>query len=361
MSENQTAAFKPLLFVELLDRSFRLYRGNFWQFIGILAIMEIPLQLLSLVFNLVNSTSMLDQMQNPAFFRAGDYSPIWTYFITTFSGSCVIGLATLVLLRAVACGTLTNAIFHAHLGEPMGIRAAYRSIRPFLTRLIVVVLLGAVIIIAMMVWMIVPCIGWISGFGMLVYFSWVLEQLVIPVVIMEHKSGWAAFQRAWQLARRRFWWVLGFVGSLTLVSYVVSIGPAYLVATILNLADKAFALSETVSFVLRTSVNSLVGLITSLIYLPLLQTGIALLYLDLRVRTEGLDLIMQLQAPDESVEGKMTALAVVQTPEPPSLMTKKEFGYVALLSFGAFLLFAGLYLVIFLIALLIGLGLGGLT
>jgi hypothetical protein len=349
MVENKLAAFKPLSFAELLDRTFRVYRGHFLQFVGILALMEIPFQLVTLVFNLANSSPLLDQMESPDFLLSNDSSIIWWYLIRTFAGACLIGVCSTILIRAIAGGTLTRAIFHAYLGKGLGIREAYRGVRPALPRLIVTALLGAAISIALIFWMIVPCFGWITGFGLLLYFAWVLQALVIPIVVMERKTGLTAFRRAWELARRRFWWVLGFVGALILISTVVSLGPTYLISGLLDLIAEAFSLSETQGFILNTAVNALVGLISTLLYTPLAQIGVALLYIDLRVRTEGLDLVMQMRDPGESVEAKMDALAEGQAAAPASMLTWKEFAYIVLLSAGAFLIIMGLYLLIVLV------------
>jgi hypothetical protein len=49
VGEAGPATIKPLLFIELLDHTFRLYRENILQFIGILTVMQIPLQLASRV------------------------------------------------------------------------------------------------------------------------------------------------------------------------------------------------------------------------------------------------------------------------------------------------------------------------
>ncbi|MBN1440890.1 MAG: hypothetical protein JW929_15895 [Anaerolineales bacterium] len=351
MAEQKPINLRPLLFAELLDRTFRIYRGNFLRLVGILALMEIPLQLITLAFNLFNSASFLEEQSPSAYLlNSGDaVSSSWNLLFRTISGTCLIGLVSLILLQAFANGALTKAVFHAALGEPLGIREAYRGILPLLPRLILTALLGAVIIVALGIWMIVPCFGWITGFGLLLYFSWVLQSLVIPVVVMERKIGLAAFRRAWDLARRRFWWVLGFVGALILISTLVTVGPTYLVSGLINLAAEAFSLTETQGFVLRTAVSALVGLIGTLLFTPLAQTGFVLLYLDLRARTEGLDLAMRMRDPGESAEAKMQALAEVQGAGPASLLTWKEFGYFVLLSIGAFLIILTVYLLLVLI------------
>src|SRR5690606_22154355 len=40
---------RPLRLGEILDRSIRLYRNNFWRFIGVVAVVQIPITLLQFV------------------------------------------------------------------------------------------------------------------------------------------------------------------------------------------------------------------------------------------------------------------------------------------------------------------------
>lgn len=43
-----TINLRPMRLVELLDAAFRLYRRNFWTFVGIMALMQVPISLLTL-------------------------------------------------------------------------------------------------------------------------------------------------------------------------------------------------------------------------------------------------------------------------------------------------------------------------
>ncbi|MFN2298011.1 MAG: hypothetical protein ACK2UB_04115 [Anaerolineales bacterium] len=361
MSDVPSETFKPLLFTELLDRTFRLYRSNFLQFIGILAVMQIPVQLLNLAINLLSATPAMERLEDPSFLVSPDTSYLYSYFFTAFAGSCIVGIVTIILVNGVANGTLSNAVLHAYLGRPLGIRDAYAGVKPILGRLIVVVLLGWLITIALVIWMLVPCVGWLTGFGMLLFFSWVLQTLAIPVAVVERASAARVFRRAWQLARRRFWWVLGFVGAMMFISVVVTSGPSYIVGLLLGLIEQALVLTETQAFVMETAVQTLVGLTVGLLYAPLMQTGITLLYLDLRVRTEGLDMVMRLSDPASGIEGKWNALTEVSAGDAPDTLLKwKELGYLALLSLAGLVLIVGLYVLMVLFGAALLLAIGGM-
>lgn len=71
----ETAELRPLSLGELLDRTFTLYRNNFWLFVGIMAVpaaLGIPVSFLALQFD-------VNLFANPA---AGPPSPrlIWGFF-----------------------------------------------------------------------------------------------------------------------------------------------------------------------------------------------------------------------------------------------------------------------------------------
>jgi hypothetical protein len=79
---------------------------------------------------------------------------------------------------------------------------------------------------------------------------------------------------------RRFWIALGVVLLSTLVVYVLD--------SILTLLPQALA--ESLPWAARWAVNTVVAAIASTVTTGPLVTSCVLLYLDLRVRTEGLDL-----------------------------------------------------------------------
>jgi hypothetical protein len=171
--------------------------------------------------------------------------------------------------------------------------------------------------------------------------------------------------RAWHLIRRRFWWVTGLVLILYLFNLLVVSGPGAIVTLILQVgSDQLFGLaSYTTGFLLQTVLQSLASLILSLIYLPLQLTCTVLMYLDLRVRTEGLDLALQTAwaLPDETAPAQALpsetapARALAYAPPPSGgLITWKEIGYFALISLGALALIGLIYgalIAIFLLAL----------
>jgi hypothetical protein len=64
--ENQALlTLRPLRLGELLDRAIRLYRANFLTFIGIIAVVYVPLMVLQTAASTLLSSSMLSDFSTP--------------------------------------------------------------------------------------------------------------------------------------------------------------------------------------------------------------------------------------------------------------------------------------------------------
>jgi hypothetical protein len=177
----------------------------------------------------------------------------------------------------------------SYLGKKTGILDAYRGIGSTWLTLIAALLLVGIIIIVLVIWFLVPCIGWLTGLGMIVFMTAAVNPLVPPAVVLEKQAVIDAIRRAWSLARRRFWPLLGYVFILYLFSWIVVNGPAAIVNVLLVQAFQSFG-DSTMQLVITTIIQGLVQLVLALLYYPLQLTAFTLIYFDLRVRTEGFDI-----------------------------------------------------------------------
>ncbi len=332
---------RPLRLGELLDRAIRLYRGNFLTFIGIIAVVYVPLMVLQTAASALMSSSML----NGGISTPKEIFSNYGYWIGIFS-SLILSFIQFVLVQGVATGALTRAVSDNYLGKQTGILDAYRGIRGSWLSLLGALLLLGVIVIGLFIWWMVPCIGWFTGLGMWLFVVTVVNPLVPPVVVLENQGAVNAIRRAWSLARRRFWPVLGYVLVLALFSLVVVNGPAAIANVLLLQVFRSFN-DPTLQLVLTSVVQGLVQIIFVLLYLPLQLTAFTLIYFDLRVRTEGFDLAVLTMETSDSLDLSQ----VVTTPAPAvneSLITGAEFGNFAILTL------AGIGLYIFFFSFLMG-------
>lgn len=342
-----TDSLQPLSMTQLLDRAIRLYRSNFLIFVGIVALAQIPATAVNMIglwlapapeTISVTPTSVTD-MWLQLFESSGFVNNGWLW----------LGRIVTLLLVQLATAAMTKAVAENYLGHKIGLFEAYQKIGRSGITLLIATFLGIFIVIGLAIWwIVVPCIGWLSGLGMLFFLSLVILPLVAPIIVLEHRSAGAALQRAWDLGRRRFWWLIGFMLLLGLFGQIVVTGPALL---------SVFAVESAVGSGIDTTTSSLIQqvimLLLRLIYLPLQLTCVTLLYFDIRVRTEGFDLaVLALSDRVDSETVRVTAPPL----EKNVLPRWEEIGYFSLITVA----FVVVYIALLLIFLVAALGFSGL-
>ena len=340
--ENQALlTLRPLRLGELLDRAIRLYRANFSTFIGIIAVVYVPLMVLQTAASALLGSSMLSGFSTPEEIFANP--AYWAGIGSTL----ILVLVQFVLVQGIATGALTRAVADTYLGKKTGILDAYRGIGKSWPTLIGALLILGVILFVLSVWWLVPCIGWFTGLGMIIFLMAAISPLVPPAVVLENQGAIDAVRRAWSLARRRFWPVIGYIFVLYLFSMIVVNGPAGIANILLTQVFQSLG-DPTMQVVLTSILQGLVSLVFILIYYPLQMAAFTLIYFDLRVRTEGFDIALLTMEASGSTEITETMAAPVPQGN-ERLITGPELGNFAILT----LVGAGLY--IFFSSLLAGL------
>lgn len=192
----------------------------------------------------------------------------------------LIGWTMLLSLAVIlAFGVLFGLVFvMVVLGEPLSIALG-----------VVVAITGAIGLLVLSVWL------------------WVKLALVAPALMIERLTLGQAIARAWTLVRGSFWRTLGILLLVTVIVQVaVSIvtAPFSLIgifgSTLINPAgDDLSSLWILVGTnVLTVAVTVIVGAIG----LVLMTSAVALIYTDIRMRREGLDLDLQ-QAVEQKAAG----------------------------------------------------------
>lgn len=319
---------RPMRMGQILDQAARLYRSNFATFMGIVALVQAPIALLQVLINLASAS----ESGLP---------------VVSFGGTLLTTLLSFIFVQGIGTAAMTRAVADNYLGEKTSALDAYRKIgRGWLSLLAALFILGLIGIVAA-IWLLVPCIGWFTGVGILFYLSLVIAPLIAPIIVLEKANAGAGWRRAWQLARQRFWWMLGYFIVLYLFNLLVVIGPTTLAAFILTFIADYTSTGPTTSFVIQIVIQQLVTTAFSLIFLPFQLAATTLVYFDLRVRSEGFDLAVRAQ--DGGSEKLVVAALISGAPQADqsSLITYRELGYFAGLSmipvgfyFAFFLLFA---------------------
>ena len=280
-------ALRPLALGEILDGAISLIRRHPRVTLGLSAIVATVQALLSLPLTvgvLRNSSPTAD--------LGGDPENPLASFSAMFTPSGIALAILAAVLGLVLTGLLTIVTAEAVLGRSITLPEVLRRARPLLWRLV-----GAGVLAGLL-----PYLGLVA---LLVggVFLWAALSLTMPALVLERLTVRRALARSWRLVLPDFWRVLG-IGLLAwLIANVVSgvlTLPATLAATFL-LGDPGS--SGTATAVLVT-VSALAGIVSTTFTAPFSAGVLALLYLDRRMRAEGLDVTLQRTVAEDAAAGR---------------------------------------------------------
>jgi hypothetical protein len=256
---------RPLEVGDLLDETFRMYRRHFVLFAGLSVILSIPAAAIS-GFIYGQSAGIL---QATALGQSPDLSNLQSIL--------VVGAVFLVIdLALIPFFYVAFAACESALGRPVTAAGVLRGVahRYF-------ALLGYWLLIGLMlaVFCLFPLWVWI----------WVNWIVVMPVMFIENTGLGAAMGRSWRLVEGRWWRTFLILFLMFIVFYAVRIALSAFIALGQTL------LQIVVSPVVVLWISGATSVIIDSLVNPILQIVIVLVYFDLRVRREGLDLFQLAQ------------------------------------------------------------------
>jgi hypothetical protein len=342
MTESALPMIRPMTLAELLDRAIRLYRQNFFKFIGIFAIPYIPLTLIQYGLSFFTTTSMVTAAgQGNVPPEELIFSPAW---LAGISGTFIVAFVQFIIVQGVATAALTRAVANNYTGKPVGILDSYRTLSNSWLKLVAALILVFFLVLILSVWMIIPCVGWFSGPGILFFIGLVVSPLVAPIIALENNGILASIRRAWDLGRSRFWWLVGCALVLAFFGWLVVTGPVLLINWILQFVTLTLDLDYQMQMAISSVVQALITIFTSLLYIPLKLTVMTVVYFDLRARSEGLDLALQMPA-STNTENQVIGLPEISTTSSTPLITGIDLGRFALLSLAGMAIY-GIFLLV---------------
>jgi hypothetical protein len=258
--------FEPMSVGGVLDQAFRLYRENFVRFLAIVAIIQVPLYLLLMVWAVAMQAGMVRVQEEGTAEEAQ----------AIVLGISMIGLLLYVPLTVVGqqltTAALVKSISESYLGREASVGQSYRFVLPKALSLI-----GAALLVAL-----IAGVGYllcvVPGVIFALWFS-----LTAPSIVIENRGATAGMSRSKDL-------VSGNLGRVFLVflivflisaafSFVFGAAGQFLAMTVL--ADKRLAL---------VAIQQLLEMIPAILVMPIGAAASVLLYYDLRIRKEGFDL-----------------------------------------------------------------------
>ncbi len=294
---------KPMSLSELLDRTFTLYRSNFWLFCGIMALPQVVIAAISVVVYINPATRTVPTFQtNPQdpFAAFAALGPI------LFAAFLLVVLTSLVF--AVAVSAVTFAVSALCLGQPASIRKSYSMLRTRIFGLVGLILIlffiGSVFLMAGLlaggivggalgaaltfvtpilggVFVILALLaGMILGFWLIMRFS-----ISIPVFLLEGRGVFDSLARSGALTKGHRWRIFVAILVMTMIVFVIRF---------------LFQLPFTIAGGIQTSRviiplwqhvgSSVAGAISGTLVGSLLTIAVVLIYYDVRIRKEAFDL-----------------------------------------------------------------------
>jgi hypothetical protein len=319
---NATPLLRPMTIGDMFDAAFRLYRTHFLTFIGIVALLQVPMAILQFMVQfMLGGAAMSDVLrfsarppvpapgQNP--FAAFPFASFATFYLIILG----LSLFQYLIIRNLVTGALANAISRSYHGQPTTILGAYsfgarRYIAMILASLVPVavgsVLFGLIAactvgVLATMgvrpseppnTGLIVVAVLGLFAVALLVIVASIFvytRLLVTPqAIVLEDQGALAGIGRSWRLTGGAFWRAVAILLLMGILTYFISALPALIVNLSLTLASRG----SVDSFMLNQALTTLVAQIGVIVALPLQLAVYTLLYYDLRVRKEGYDIEM---------------------------------------------------------------------
>jgi hypothetical protein len=310
---------RPLGVSEILDGAFTAIRRNPRATLGVGAIIMTIYGLLAAAIAPATLTGFA------SFARLGNGQPAsQTQAQLSDIGHQVLGMVLIYLLLYIAgqilSGVLTNVIGRSVLGERITAGEAWRRTLPRLPAMFGATLLWGAVIAG--IWVVyagigaaITAIGHGTGPVSVVYFVvagiaavcltvwlWTSFMLANQVVVLERAGPVRALRRSWRLVRHSFWRVFGItllaqliVGIASVILQLPFTIPAGVIA-----AHSGDSLHPPIAAV----VIGTVGTIVSRTLTGALLAGVSvLLYVDLRMRKEGLDIALRTASDGERPAG----------------------------------------------------------
>jgi hypothetical protein len=313
----ESVDLRPLTLGELLDRTFSLYRSNFWLFVGIMAVPS--------AFSIPANIAFMSS--RGSVFSGGPTS------VASTAGLIVFVALTLILgwvAYSSAIGAATYAVSETYLGHPVTVRGAYGKVRGQFWKIVGVVSIvflraagmfllvegiGVGFFVAIFAFSfglaargggsrtVLPVIMGIGFFlaylaGICFWLTWSLRYAVsIPALLLERTGVLAAVRRSVHLTSGRRWQLLVAILLCTMIAYVgvvVFQGPFF--AAMMFTARGGQPPPSWLIFG-----SSVFGAIGGSITGSLLMIVLVLCYYDTRIRKEAFDLQYMMAALDQPV------------------------------------------------------------
>jgi Membrane domain of glycerophosphoryl diester phosphodiesterase len=320
---------RPLGVGDILSGAFTLIRRNPAATLGIAAIVQTIYGVINAFFTWAELNAVRHITSLPPQPTAAQFRHAAGQFLSSYVPYLLIDLVLVFIFQAILTGMLTGALGRGLLGDKVTIGEAWRHARiPSVigvSLLVPLIFIGiwlpvAIIVIALAaahVAVAAVLIGVVGGLAALVISIWIYVRLslAIPAVVLEEVGVGTALKRSWRLVQGSWWRIFGisllaaivvaFIGFIlqlpfSLLSSLAGGGGNGLTSIFNHTAGTAAVAAPTVLSVVIGAIGSIIA---STVTRPISAGVIVLLYTDMRIRKEGLDLILNQASQAKALTG----------------------------------------------------------
>ena len=316
--------------VEIIDRTFRIYRDNFVTFVSLAALVIVPVTLVTLFVETISPPEFTTVEEISGDPLEVDWAVLVAVAVTSF------------LQVVLVNGLVTHMASENHLGRKPSVAEGFAQARNRIVPLALGLLLVGIIVggasallTVLTLLLYVP----IVVFPVVIYFGIAIYLFIFPVMMLERVGVAFGARRALMLCKARFWPVFGLSFGILVITLTLTIIFSALVTAIFNTGG-----------VERDILQSLAEMVANIFTVPILPIGLTLMYYDTRIRLEGLDITLQM------VETPNPRPSDLVSPEIPGrLIGSRDLVNILILTVGGFALLCVLSTIIaVIVAALVG-------
>ncbi|WP_284986921.1 hypothetical protein [Arthrobacter sp. fls2-241-R2A-172] len=319
---------RPLQFGEILDGSFQTIRRNAAAMFGSALIVQAIGAILigAVTVGMVQMTSSLETVNSEEEFLQA-MGPVFAVMAGAMGISVLIGFLGSVL-QGVLVVPVARSVLNRRTGFKQMWTLAGRRIWPLLGVAALLTLGGllAVAAVAGIAVLLFTAMGPMAlfivfpvGLGSVVLIVWIgLKLMLAPAAIVVERTGvYDGLLRSWQLTKNNWWRIFGITLVVAImvgiIAQIVQI-PASLAATAIGGVVSPHPDQDTVAstMVVSTVISSAIGALVGSVTFAFQASVLALLYMDLRMRRDGLDVelmrLMETGADPDGIPGAPSAL-----------------------------------------------------
>ncbi len=297
---------RPLLFGEILDGSFQAIRRNAKAMLGAALLAQTLAAVLTAVLTAFSATSAASLETWAEGLTEQDLVPV----VLTFASGVVLVSVLTVFLSAVLQGAMVVPVARSVLNRPTGFRQMWslsRSRAGALIRLAALLVGGGLLVTLLFVALAVLLVSTAGGVGALiliplglvcfVLYMWIYIKLMVApaAVVVEELGAVAGIRRSWELTRNSWWRILGItlvVGIMVgVIAQIVTIPVSLLSGFYTGVVSPHGGADQAITAAVVAGVaTAIVGAVVGAVGFAFQTSVMALLYLDLRMRRDGLDI-----------------------------------------------------------------------